>query len=279
MEKHKKESPLDLATSIPFFAMLAVGFFGPFFTGLSLVAIEVAIILYYVRMFFVTGFFHRYFSHRSYKTNRFWQFIFALCTCTTVQRGSLWWAEMHRHHHAYSDEEADHHSNFWWGFLESHILWIMRADVQKANYDKIKDLSKYPELRLLENKFIGLIPPTLLAIGCYYLGEYLGAKHHTNGTQMLVVGFFTSTFALFNGTSTINSLSHMYGRRRYETKDKSLNNWFLAVFITLGEGWHNNHHMHPSKIKQGHVWYEIDITYYILEVMKFFGIIHHLRYT
>lgn len=279
MEKHKKDSPLDWGSGIPFFAMLAVGFFGPFFTGVSRVSFAVAVFLYFSRMFFVTGFLHRYFSHRSFKTSRFLQFIMGICTCTTVQKGPLWWAYTHRHHHLHSDEEADHHSNFWWGFLESHILWIIREDVQEVDYKKINDLSQDLELRLLENKFISLIPPTLLAIGCYYLGRYLGPKYHTDGIQMLIVGFFMSTFALFNGTSTINSLSHMYGRRRYDTDDKSLNNWFLAVFVTLGEGWHNNHHHNQYKVRQGEKWYEIDITYYILEVLHFFRLIHHLRYT
>jgi stearoyl-CoA desaturase (delta-9 desaturase) len=211
MKKHTKDSPLDWVGSTPFFVLWGVGVVGPFFTGVSAASITVAVILYYVRMFFVTGFFHRYFSHRSFEATRFWQFIYAACTCTAVQKGPLWWAYTHRHHHKTSDTEEDFHSNFWWGFLESHVLWFLRLNTQKTDFSKIKDLAKYPELVLFENKFFYLIPPTLLAYGCYRLGDFLGTEYSTSGMQMLMVGFFTSTFALHHGTFTINSISHMWG--------------------------------------------------------------------
>lgn len=276
---HTKDSLIDWIGSIPFFIICSVGIFGPFSTGISWISIALVIVLYYSRMFFVTGFLHRYFSHRSYRTNRVWQFIFALCACTAVQNGPLWWAYHHRHHHKHSDTGDDFHSNYWWGFLESHFLWFLRINSQDTDFSKISDLSKYPELRALDIKILYAIPPTILAIGCYILGTVLKKYgYSTNGPQ-LFVGFFTSTFLLHNGTFTINSLSHMYGSRRYETGDKSLNNWFLAIFVTLGEGWHNNHHHQPSRIRQGHRWYEFDMTYRLLEILKYFRIISDLRYT
>ncbi len=275
---HKKDSPIDWIGSMPFFVMWTAGIVTPFFTGVSWSWLIVVVVLYYTRMFFVTGGLHRYFSHRQFDMNRFWQFTAALCTCTTVQNSALWWGYHHRGHHRHSDTELDLHSNWWWGFLESHFLWFLRMNSQKTDMSKIRDLAKYPELVMLDKKLICLIPPTLLAIGCYFLGGSLGESYNTNGVQMLGA-FFTSTFLLHNGTFTINSLSHMYGTRRYETNEKSRNNWFLALFITLGEGWHNNHHAFPRRVRQGHTPWELDPTYGILKVLEFLGIISNLRYT
>lgn len=276
--RHTKESPIDWTGSIPFLTLWATGIIGPFFTGLSSISVAVAILLYYVRMFFVTAFLHRYFSHKSYRVNRFWQFIFAILTCLAVQNGPCWWAAHHRHHHQHSDTEKDFHSNFWWGFLESHVLWFLRINSQKTDWGRIGDLKRYPEIRAFDNKLIYIIPPTLLALGCYWLGSFLGDDYGTNGWQMMIVGFFLSTFILHNGTFTINSISHMWGKQRYaDTGDMSLNNWFLAIFVTLGEGWHNNHHKHQYLVRQGHTPWEIDITYYGIKLLEALGIARGLR--
>jgi stearoyl-CoA desaturase (Delta-9 desaturase) len=230
-----------------------------------------------VRMFAITGFYHRYFSHRSFKTSRIGQFIFGLLGASAVQRGPIWWAAHHRHHHRYSDKPEDIHSPVQQGFFWSHMGWFMSHKHFAADLSRVKDLLKYPELRFLDRFDIAV--PTALGVGVFLLGVLL--KHvapglGTNGWQMLVWGFFVSTVAVYHGTYTINSLSHVFGRQRYNTGDTSRNNVWLAI-ITLGEGWHNNHHHYPASVRQGFYWWEFDITFYMLKVMAFFGVIWDLK--
>ncbi|MCG8313667.1 MAG: acyl-CoA desaturase [Pseudomonadales bacterium] len=231
---------------------------------------------FWLRMFAITAFYHRYFSHRSFKTNRSWQFLFAVLGNMSAQRGPLWWAAHHRHHHQHSDQKLDLHSpvqrSFWW----SHLGWFTCDASFKTNYARIRDFEQFPELRFI-NRYDMLVP-LLTMMGIYSLGELLrifAPTLNTNGIQLLVWGFFISTTLLFHSTVTINSLAHCWGSRRFTTKDNSRNNFILAL-LTLGEGWHNNHHRWPRSAKQGFYWWEIDITYYVLRIMAAFGIIHSL---
>ena len=236
-----------------------------------------ALFLYFTRMFAITAFLHRYFSHRTFKTNRFFQFIFAVIASSAMQRGALWWAAHHRKHHKESDTEKDVHSPHTKSFLWSHIGWITSRKNFLTDYKAIKDFARYPELVFL-NRFNKLIP-LLLGVLLFVSGEWLSLNDpslKTNGWQLIVWGWFISTTALLHGTSTINSLSHLYGQRRFDTGDESRNNFWLSL-ITLGEGWHNNHHYYMHSARQGFYWWEIDITYYGLKIMSFIGIIHDLR--
>jgi len=245
--------------------------------GWSWTAVAVAMALYVLRMLAITGFYHRYFSHRSFKTNRFWQFLFAVAGNTAVQRGPLWWAAHHRHHHRFADQKADIHSPSQHGFWWSHVGWITSSENFPTKKHYVKDWLKYPELVWI-NRFDTVIP-LMLAISLYVLGEVLaGIKPHlhTNGPQLFVWGFLISTVVLLHGTFTINSLDHMIGTRRYETPDTSRNNAVLAL-ITLGEGWHNNHHHYAVSARQGFFWWEIDMTYYLLRIMAFLRIVRDLR--
>ena len=261
---------------IPFLAMHLTLLF-VIWVGWSPVAVWTAVVLYLVRMFAITGFYHRYFSHRSFKTNRFWQFVFAFLGCASVQRGPLWWAAHHRHHHKHTDTQFDTHSptvkGFWW----SHVGWFTCEANFATNYDKIKDFNKFPELRFM-NRF-DIVIPVIFAVMVWGFGVFLEAFYPelgTNGWQMLVWGFFISTIFLFHGTFTINSLAHVFGSRRYDTPDTSRNNFWLSL-VTLGEGWHNNHHRYPNAARQGFYWWEIDITYYILKLMSYVGMVWDLR--
>jgi len=245
--------------------------------GWSPIAVAVCLALYAVRMFAITGFYHRYFSHRAYKTSRPMQFIFALIGSLAVQRGPLWWAAHHRHHHRYSDTEEDVHSPHRDSFLWSHMFWITARENFPTRLKEVKDLARFPELRFLDR--FDIFPPVVLGAAMFFLGVLLEATAPglgTNGWQMLVWGFFISTVLLFHGTFTINSLSHKFGKARYPTKDESKNSLLLAL-ITFGEGWHNNHHYYPSAARQGFFWYEIDVTYYILKMMSWAGLIWELR--
>ncbi|MEE3234700.1 MAG: acyl-CoA desaturase [Candidatus Latescibacterota bacterium] len=244
-----------------------------FWVGWSPLAVGVAFSAYCVRMFAITGFYHRYFSHRTFKTSRPIQFFFAVLGNSALQRGPLWWAAHHRQHHRYADQDNDPHSPHRHGFVWSHILWITSRKNFPTNMPAVRDLSRFPELRFL-NRFDFLVP-ILLACGMYLLGEQL-IPYGTNGWQMLIWGFFVSTIVLFHATCTINSLSHQFGSRRFQTNEESRNNPLLAL-ITFGEGWHNNHHFCPSACRQGFYWWEIDLTFIGLKSLSFLGIIWDLN--
>jgi stearoyl-CoA desaturase (delta-9 desaturase) len=228
-------------------------------------------------MFAITGFYHRYFSHRTFKTSRVGQFIFGLLGASAVQRGPIWWAAHHRHHHVHSDKPDDVHSPAQHGFFWSHMGWFMSHKHFAADLSRVKDLLKYPELRFLDRFDIAV--PTALGAGVFLLGvllRHVAPELHTSGWQMLVWGFFISTVAVYHGTYTINSLSHVFGRQRYKTGDGSRNNLWLAL-ITMGEGWHNNHHHYPASVRQGFYWWEFDVTFYMLKLMSFVGVIWDLK--
>jgi stearoyl-CoA desaturase (Delta-9 desaturase) len=266
----------DWLRSVPFLAVHLMCF-AVIWVGWSPVAVTVAIAMYFIRMFAITGFYHRYFSHRSFKTTRVAQFIFAMLGNSAVQRGALWWASHHRLHHQRSDEPADVHSPVQHGFIWSHIGWIT-SDANFATHTRVvRDFAKFPELVFLDR--FDILVPTATGFAMYGLGAMLARffpELHTSGMQMLVWGFFISTIVLAHGTFTINSLAHVFGRRRYETGDDSRNSFTLAM-ITMGEGWHNNHHHYPASTRQGFYWWEIDVTYYILKMMSWLGIIWDLR--
>jgi stearoyl-CoA desaturase (delta-9 desaturase) len=235
--------------------------------------------LYVVRMFFITGGYHRYFAHKTYKTSRFFQFIIAFMAQTSVQKGALWWAAHHRDHHKLSDTPADPHSRKWYGFLYSHILWIVGPDYKKTEYNKISDFAKYPELVWLNKHF--LHPVIAMVIAVFFMGNVVNgggidAFFSWHGLSTVVIGFFVSTAFLYHGTFSINSLMHMWGKKRYDTGDESKNHWLLAL-ITLGEGWHNNHHYYPSSVRQGFFWWEFDITYYTLRTFEKLGLVWDLN--
>ena len=265
---------VDWPRSIPF-VILHLGCFGVIWVGASSVAVWTAVGLYFFRMFAITGFFHRYFSHKTFSTSRAFQFVMAVWTGLAVQRGALWWAYTHRHHHQHSDEEDDKHSpvvdGFWW----SHIGWITSKKNFPTDYTKITDLAKYPELVFL-NRFDTLIP-ALFAISLYVIGALLPASYGTSGMQMVVWGLFISTTVLFHGTSCINSLAHVWGSKRFKTTEDESRNSFILTLITLGEGWHNNHHRYQATTRQGFYWWEFDPTYYMLKVLSWTGLIWGLK--
>lgn len=278
VDEIESEGPqkVDWARVVPFIFM-HVMCLGVFWVGWSWTAVWVAVALYFFRMFAITGFYHRYFSHKAFKTSRFWQFLFAVAGNSAVQRGPLWWAAHHRHHHRFADTEKDVHSPLQHGFLWSHMGWI----TSKANFPTrkkfVRDWFRFPELCWL-NRF-DIVVPLILAAALFLAGEMLARYApdlKTNGGQLLIWGFFISTVGLFHATVTINSLDHMIGRRRYNTPDTSRNNAILAL-VTLGEGWHNNHHHYAISARGGFFWWEIDITYYLLVAMSWIGIVKNLR--
>ena len=267
---------VDWLRVIPFIAM-HLACLGVFWVGWSWTAVGIAAALYAVRMFAITGFYHRYFSHRTFRTSRAGQFAFALLGNTCVQRGPLWWAAHHRNHHQYSDRKEDEHSPVKYGFLWSHVGWFLSKRNFATHEERVGDLARYPELRFL-NRF-DIIVPAILAAGLFYLGVAL-ERHApslgTNGPQLLIWGFFVSTILLLHACFMINSVAHKIGVKRYDTGDESRNSLLLAL-LTFGEGWHNNHHHYPASVRQGHYWWEIDITHYLLVALSWTGLIWDLK--
>ncbi|HEX5065021.1 MAG TPA: acyl-CoA desaturase, partial [Myxococcota bacterium] len=221
-----------------------------FVTGVSAANIALFLATFWLRMFGITGGYHRYFAHKTYKTSRPFQFALAFLACSATQKGPLWWAGHHRGHHKYADKPGDTHSPRE-GVYYAHQGWIFDRRWDATPIDRIGDFAAYPELVWL-NKY-HVVAPALLALGCYLLGGFSG----------LVWGFVISTVALWHATYCVNSVCHIWGKRRYQTSDTSRNNWLMAL-LTLGEGWHNNHHYYCASTRQGFRWWEIDVTYYAL---------------
>ncbi|QDV08044.1 Fatty acid desaturase [Planctomycetes bacterium Poly30] len=271
-----KARTIDWGRVVPFVALHLSCLF-VFVVGFSWAALITAVSLYVIRMFAITAGYHRYFSHRAYRTSRVGQFCLAVLGASAAQRGPLWWAAHHRHHHKHSDDPLDIHSPKQQGIFWSHIGWVLDRSNFRSQIELIKDFAKFPELRFLDR--FDILVPVLLGVSVFLWGVFLEAFAPglgTNGWQMLVWGFVVSTIALYHGTFTVNSLAHLVGKRRFETKDTSRNNWFIAI-ITLGEGWHNNHHHYQASARQGFYWWELDVSYYILKTLSVFGIVWDLR--
>jgi stearoyl-CoA desaturase (delta-9 desaturase) len=252
------------ALSIPYWGVHILAIVGVAITGFSWWGLLLALGLYVPRMFFVCAAYHRYFSHRSYKTSRWFQFLLGLGATFTAQKGPLWWAAHHRIHHKHSDQPGDLHSVVQSGFWWAHHGWILSRDLEDTDLSRIKDFARYPELRWLNRYW--MVPVIAAAVATFAIGGFFA----------LAWGFAVSQVLTWHGTFTINSLSHLWGGRRYTTSDDSRNNAVLAV-ITMGEGWHNNHHHYQVSARQGFYWWEIDCTYYVLRALAAVGLIWDLH--
>ena len=250
-------------SAIPFL-LVHVGCLAAIWTGVTWEAVVLCVGLYWVRMFAVTAGYHRYFSHRAFSAGRLFQFILAFLAQSAAQKSVLWWAAKHRHHHRHADTAQDVHSPRHDGSFYSHLGWIFARQHDVADLTKVADLVRYPELFWL-HKF-ETAPALLLGGLCFLLAGWPG----------LVVGFFWSTVLVYHATFCINSLAHVRGSKRYVTGDDSRNNLPLAL-LTMGEGWHNNHHAYQSSARQGFRWWEIDLTWYILKLLAGLGIIRDLK--
>lgn len=270
-----REGEIDWSRILPFIG-IHVACLAVYWVGISPIAVGIAAFLYFIRMFAITAFYHRYFSHKAFKTSRLVQFIFAVIGAASTQRGPLWWAAHHRAHHRHSDTDKDPHTPAK-GFLWSHMGWFLSRKHFDTDFSLIPDLKKYKELVWLDRH--DMFVPFLLAVSLFVLGSLLSVwfpSLETSGWQLLVWGYFISTVVLIHATLCINSLAHWFGKKRYATRDDSRNNFVLAI-ITLGEGWHNNHHYYPASARQGFFWWEVDISFYMLKLMSFFGLVWDLK--
>jgi stearoyl-CoA desaturase (delta-9 desaturase) len=228
--------------------------------------VGLALASYFVRMVIVTAAYHRYFSHRSFKTSRAFQLVLAVLAQSAGQKGVIWWASHHRWHHKHSDTPRDLHSPRQSGFWHAHVGWVLRSEWVGTDEGLVKDLSRYPELRFLNRSSLEIVPMAALGLGFLLVG----------GLPGFVWGFLVSSVLLWHGSFSINSLAHVFGRRRYATTDDSRNSLLLAI-ATTGEGWHNNHHHYPSSARQGFRWWQVDVTYYVLWLFARVGLVWDLR--
>jgi stearoyl-CoA desaturase (delta-9 desaturase) len=250
--------------SVPFFAVHAVALATVLLTRPTPGLLLLVAAGYFGRMFGITAGYHRYFSHRSYRTSRAFQLFLAVLGATATQKGPLWWAAHHRDHHRFSDGPEDIHSPVQSGFWWSHVGWILSRRHDATKLDRVKDLARYPELRWLDRYHA--VPAVAYALALWAFG----------GVPALLWGYFVSTVLLWHGTFLVNSLAHVFGRRRYPTDDDSRNSLVIAL-VTMGEGWHNNHHHYQSTANQGWFWWEVDVTYYALRALAAVGIVRDLR--
>ena len=246
------------------FLLIHAGCLAAVWTGVPWSAVTLAMALYVLRIFAIGAGYHRYFSHRAFSTSRIFQFALAFLAQTSAQRGILWWAAKHRQHHRYSDTEDDVHSPVQSNFLYAHLGWIFVPRHHATDYAAVRDLARFKELVWLDRH--PYLPAALLA----------GTSWLIAGLPGLAVGFCWSTVAVWHATFSINSLAHVVGRQRYLTGDHSRNNWLLAL-LTMGEGWHNNHHAYQASVRQGFHWWEYDPTYYALRILSWFGLVWDLH--
>jgi len=246
------------------FLLIHLSCLAAIWTGITWRAVALALALYILRIFAIGAGYHRYFAHRAFSTSRICQFVLAFLAQTSAQRGILWWASHHRNHHRYSDTTDDVHSPVQRGFFYSHVGWIFVPRNDATDYSVVRDLARYKELRWLDRQ--PYLPAALLASATWLIAGWPG----------LAIGFCWSTVAVWHATFCINSLAHVVGRQRYVTGDQSRNNWLLAL-LTMGEGWHNNHHAYQASVRQGFRWWEYDLTYYALSMLSRLGIVWDLH--
>ena len=212
----------------------------------------------------VTLGFHRLVAHRSFQVPKWLEYLLVFCGSLACQGGPIEWIGLHRHHHANSDQDSDHHDStkgFWW----SHMEWMFYEVEAKKHIPRFtKDIGDDPVYLFLENNFI-LIQ---VALGFVFLA--LG------GWPMVIWGIFVRLAVVYHCTWFVNSATHKFGYRTYESGDRSTNCWWVAL-LSYGEGWHNNHHAFQYSARHGLKWWEIDMTWMAIQGLKFLGLATNIK--
>jgi stearoyl-CoA desaturase (delta-9 desaturase) len=217
---------------------------------------------HFLRAIGLTLSFHRYFAHRAFQMNRGARFVWALIGTAAMQKGPLWWAGHHVNHHKFADRDGDPHSPSVSGIYYAHIGWFLndtRHDNLETTNPVMRDFASAPEIAWLDRYYA--VPPLVLAVALYLAG----------GFPWLVWGFCVPTVTLAHATFAINTVNHLMGSRRFDTRDDSRNNLLTAIFAA-GEGWHNNHHRFQRAARNGFFWWEFDPTWYVIRAMAAVGL-------
>jgi stearoyl-CoA desaturase (delta-9 desaturase) len=208
--------------------------------------------------------YHRLLTHRGYVCGRWLRRLLTWMGCASLQGGPSWWVSIHRLHHQTVDREGDPHSPLV-GFFHAHVGWIMRtADLAPADQKRlVPDVSgDDPWMTVLDRGVLFTLPWALTGLLCYAVAGWRG----------VLWGTVIRTLALWHLTWCVNSVCHVWGARPNQTRDESGNVWWVGL-LTLGEGWHNNHHARPTAAMHGWRWYEIDISGYVIRLMARLGLI------
>jgi sn-1 stearoyl-lipid 9-desaturase len=202
---------------------------------------------------------HRLLSHRSFQVPKWLEYFLAFCGTLALQGGIIWWVGLHRHHHLHSDQNVDHHDSTK-GFLWSHVRWMCYEIPAVSDIPRFtKDMADDPVYKFLNEYFFPL--QVALGVVLYAIG----------GWPFVFWGVFVRLVVVYHCTWLVNSATHKFGYRNFETTDNSKNCWWVAI-TTYGEGWHNNHHAYQYSARHGMKWWEIDITWMTIQVLQFLGL-------
>lgn len=207
---------------------------------------------------------HRLVTHRSFQTPQWLEYFLVFCGTLAMQGGPIWWVGLHRHHHLYSDQNVDHHDSskgFWW----SHMGWMMREVPAEGEVPRFtKDISGDPFYQFLDKYFFAI---QVVFAGLLYL---------IGGLPFLFWGVFVRLVLVYHTTWFVNSATHKFGYRTYDSDDRSTNCWWVAL-LTYGEGWHNNHHMYQYSARHGLKWWEIDMTWMMIQLLQKVGLAQKVK--
>ena len=226
-------------------------------------AMLVAALLWYITGSWGIGMgYHRLLTHRGYKTPRWLEYVLTVCGALALEGGPIFWVATHRIHHQHSDHDGDPHSpregTYW-----AHIGWILSG---QALHQDTAVLMRYAPDLAKDPVHVALtrwhwVPQVVVGLLLLTLG---GLPYLLWGT------FFRTTYGL-HATWLVNSATHLWGSRRFQTRDDSTNNWWVAL-LSWGEGWHNNHHAHPVSARHGLAWYELDLNYLAIRLLERVGL-------
>ena len=261
-----KTSDINWVTSI-FMALFHLGAVAAIFF-FTWKALAVAIFLIWVAGSLGIGMgYHRLLTHRGFKTPKWVEYFLTICATLALEGGPIFWVATHRIHHSHSDKEGDPHSprdGRWW----SHMGWILTG---RSMHHDTATLARYvPDL--VADPFhvwitrLHYVPMIVLGAVLYALG----------GLPFLMWGIFLRVTVGLHSTWLVNSATHMWGRRRFATKDDSRNNWWVAL-LTFGEGWHNNHHAYPTAARHGLAWYEVDVNWMGIRALQLLGLAKNIK--
>lgn len=211
--------------------------------------------------------YHRLLTHRGFKTSKPFEYFLAMCGSFALEGGPVFWVATHRVHHQHSDGPGDPHTPRDGGFW-AHMGWVLFGD---REFNKTPISSKYaPDLAgdpfycwLTDWHWVPMTVVGLLMIAFV-------------GWGMAAWGMVVRIVAGLHFTWLVNSATHMWGSRRFDTRDDSRNSWWVAL-LTFGEGWHNNHHAHPVSARHGLAWYELDISWLTLRLLSFLGVVWNVK--
>ena len=226
--------------------------------------------------------YHRQLTHRSFKTPRWLEHIFVLGALCCLQDTPGKWVATHRVHHRHSDEQPDPHSPLV-SFLWAHVGWLM---VHNSATESMATYQRYAK-DVLSNKFYMAMEKNPLIVFYVYgahavlffvvgllIGRWTGGDWTAGlwfGASLLVWGVLVRTILVWHITWSVNSLTHLIGYRNYDTNENSRNSWLVAL-VTVGEGWHNNHHHDQASASNQHRWWELDVSYYEIKLLEKLGL-------